>query len=71
MRAEHRQAQRVQQGDEGCIGRIGERIAQRQRAFGGQFGDEPVGQRTDGIVFVVGLFSVCTWPPTLIVGPVW
>ena len=57
MRPEHRQAQRVQQGKERGIGRIGERVAQRQRTLGGQFGHEPVGQRTDGVVFVVGLFA--------------
>ena len=28
-------------------------VAQRARALGGQFGNEPIGQRTDGIVLVV------------------
>ena len=58
VRAEHGQAQGVQQRDEGCFRCIGEGIAQRERAFGGQFGDEPVGKRTDGVVLLISAMRI-------------
>ena len=69
MRAEHRQAQGVQQCDECGFRCIGEGIAQRERALGGQFGDEPVGERTDGVILFVGSLGLLNLAPTVTVGP--
>lgn len=40
----------MQRCDEGDVGVLGERVAQRQRAVGGQLGDEPVGDRPHALV---------------------
>ena len=53
------QAQHVQRREEGCVRIVRKRIAQRQRAVGGELGDQPVGDRPHALVVFgrLGLFG--------------
>ena len=42
----------MQCGEEGDVRMLAERIAQRQRAVGGEFGQQPVGKRLEPFIFL-------------------
>ena len=65
------EAERVQHRREGDVRIVRQRVAQRQRAMGGQLGHEPIRQRLEAVVLLRLRSPARTAPPPMVMTARW